>query len=177
MAYVFTETQAFADGPEFQQMITQVSNKLGFFGSERLNQSHIVSLMTHCQYEQILDHNKPSPYCAAFSPANVQVYQYYKDLQFYFMSGYGYPKYNTLYKNMNCYLVKDMVTFLQATDNQKARLNFAHDVTVQFFLRAMGLFDDAVPLSANNFNQQFFRKWRTSLFTPMAANLAIVRYE
>lgn len=171
------EAQVFADGPKFQEMITQVSNKLGFFGSELLNQTEIVRLMTHCQYEQILNYTEASPFCSAFSDENVQVYEYYKDLQFYFMTGYGFTQYRALFKNMNCYLVQDMLNFLQATDNQKAKLSFGHDVTVQFLLVAMGLFEDAVPLTANNFDQQYSRKWRTSLFTPMGANLAVVRYE
>ncbi len=171
------EIQTFADGPEFTEMITQVSNKLGFFGSERLSQTQVITLMTHCQYEQILNHDKRSPFCAAFSDANAQVYEYYKDLQFSFISGYGIPEYRALYKNMNCYLVKDMLNFLQATDNQRARLSFGHDVTVQFLLVAFGLFEDTVPLRANNFKQQAFRKWKTSQITPMGANLAVVRYE
>jgi multiple inositol-polyphosphate phosphatase/2,3-bisphosphoglycerate 3-phosphatase len=172
-----SEAQAFADGPWFQQMITQVSNKLGFFGSERLNQSEIIAMMTHCQYEQILNHYKASPFCSAFSPANAQVYEYYKDFSFYYLCGYGYTAYRNLFKNMGCYLVKDMLNFLQATDNQKAKLSFGHDATLQLFMVAMGLFNDPVPLTANNFDKQLSRQWKTSLITPMAANLAVVRYD
>lgn len=171
------EAETFANGPRFQQMITQVSNKLGFFGTERLNETEINALMTHCQYEQILHHDKASPFCSVFSVDNVHVLEYYKDLMFYYYTGYGLPQYRSLYKNMNCYLVQDMLNFLQATDNQKAKLSFGHDITVQFLMVAMGLFDDAVPLTGDNFDQELFRKWKLSLVTPMAANLAVVRYE
>lgn len=170
------EIQKFANGPEFQEMSTQVSNKLGFFGSQALSQSTIIKLMTHCQYEQVLNQSEPSPFCSAFSIDNAYVYEYYKDLQFYYMSGYGNSALRKLYKNMACYLVKDMLNFLQATDNQRARLNFGHDVTVQFLMNALGLFEDALPLTAANYEKQFLRKWRTSIITPMAANLAVVRY-
>ncbi|XP_037050011.1 multiple inositol polyphosphate phosphatase 1-like isoform X1 [Bradysia coprophila] len=171
------EAQAFADGPRFQEMITQVSNKLGFVGSDRLNQTQVVALMTHCQYEQILNHLKASPFCSAFSPGNVQVYEYYNDLIFYYMCGYGYTSCRTMFKNMDCYLVQDMLDFLQAADNQRAKLSFGHDTTVQFLMVAMGLFNDRIPLTAKNFEKQLSRHWRTSLITPMAANLAVVRYD
>ncbi len=172
-----SEFQAFADGPKFQEMLTQVSNKLGFIGSKRLTDSQIITLMTHCQYEAIVNRNRSSPFCSVFSYANVQVFEYYKDLQFYYVCGYGLPEFRALFKNMNCYLVKDMLNYLQATDNQKARLSFGHDFTMQFFMVAMGLFEDTVPLTAQNFEQQSLRKWRTSFISPMGANLAVVRYE
>ncbi|XP_037050012.1 multiple inositol polyphosphate phosphatase 1-like isoform X2 [Bradysia coprophila] len=172
-----SEAQAFADGPRFQEMITQVSNKLGFFGSDRLNMTQVTALMTHCQYEQILNHLKASPFCSAFSPANIQVYEYYKDLAFYYMCGYGYTAYRTLFKNMDCYLVQDMLDFLQATDNQRAKLSFGHDATVQLLMVALGLLNDSLPLTANNFEKQYSRQWRTGLITPMGANLAVVRYD
>lgn len=172
-----SEVEAFTNGPKFQELITQVSNKLGFYGSEVLSLSDIKKLMTHCQYEQILNPDKLSPFCAAFSILNNLVYEYYKDLQFYYLSGYGYRDYRALFKNMNCHLMKDLLNFLVATGNQKARLNFGHDVTVQFLLVALGVFEDAVPLTASNFEQQYGRQWKTSLLTPMGANLAVVRYE
>lgn len=75
------ETDAFAEGPEYQQMITQVSSKLGFHGSHTLSPEHITVLQVICYFEQLWNLNGTSALCASFSVANHQVLEYRKDLR------------------------------------------------------------------------------------------------
>lgn len=175
----YTQAKLFAKGQEYQQMIKRVSDKLGFQGSAQLNETSIDKLISHCKYEQIYDHHSLSALCSAFSIADHQVIEYYRDLQFYYSAGYGNPGYRKLYKTMSCTLLQAMLKFLQSNDeaDQKAKLWFGHDMTLLFMFNALGLFEDEVPLSDSNFAQQTMRKWKTSFLTPMGGNIAVVRFE
>jgi len=61
-----SEAEAFTKGTNYQQMIKQVSEKLGFFGSQQLNASIVDKLLTHCKYEQILNPSMQSAFCSVF---------------------------------------------------------------------------------------------------------------
>lgn len=173
------EATVFAQGQYYQQMVKQVSEKLGFKNSEQLPANTVDKMITHCKYEQIYNHIAPSPFCSAFSVANHQVNEYYRDLQFSYLSAYGNPAYRKLYENMSCYLLQAMLQFLQSNDpsDQKAKLWFGHDVTLQFMFTALGLFEDATPLTGSNFPQQTNRQWKSSYLTPMGGNMAVIRFE
>lgn len=175
-----TEQQAFMRMPEFQEMLSQVSAKLGFHGPEQLRFSEIEVLVNLCKFEQIWNINATSPMCAAFSIANHQVLEYYEDLHFYYRFGYGHAEtFRTLLEGINCDLMQDMLTFMQSTDPNAptARLFGGHTATMQLILVTLGLFEDEVPLTRHNFAQQTFRKWKSSLLAPKGTNLVVVRYE
>ena len=173
------EQRAFLEGPEYENMLTQVSEKLGFFGSNTLRAVQVDVLATICKFEQIWDTNSTSPMCAAFSIANHQVLEYHEDLDYYYRVGYGYSEYRTLFENMNCHLMQDMLRFLQSNDptDHKARVFSSHSSVLQLILVTFGVFEDEVGLTRHNFAQQAFRLWKSSLVAPMATNLAVIRYE
>lgn len=172
------EQVAFAKTPEFVQMLEQVNTKLGFLGAEQKSAFEIEKLITHCRYEQMYDHTKPSAFCAAFSYANHEIYEYYYDLLNYFRSGYGYTEYRNLYENLGCTLLQEILKYLMSNDlnDQKAKILYGHDVTLQLLFVTMGFFEDKVPLRADNFAQQSKRQWKASL-TPMGGNMAIIKYK
>jgi multiple inositol-polyphosphate phosphatase/2,3-bisphosphoglycerate 3-phosphatase len=76
-----TEQSAFLDGPEYQQAMVQISEKLGFRGSRQLRQEEIDVIENLCRYEQIWNVEEPSPWCAGFSVANQAVLEYFRDLE------------------------------------------------------------------------------------------------
>jgi len=174
-----SEVEIFAQTSDYKEMIQQVSNKLGFYGSRSLSADMVDKLITHCKYERIYSHIKPSAFCAAFSVANHQVNEYYRDLSFYYLFGYGNQPYRKLYENMSCYLVQAMLQFLQSNNpsDQKAKLWFAHDATLQLMFMGLGLFEDEVPLTGSNFEQQINRKWKSTFLTPMGGNFAVIRFD
>ena len=173
------EQNKFTEGPEYEEMILQVSEKLGFLGSKALRTREVEALASICKYEQIWDTNATSPMCAAFSVANHQVLEYYEDLSYYWKVGYGYSNFRALFENMNCHLMQDMLTFLEsnsATDH-KARIFSTHSTILQLILVTFGAFEDENPLTRHNFAQQTLRLWKSSLVAPMGTNLAVIRYE
>lgn len=176
---VYAEQMAFAEGPEFQEMLSQVSAKLGFHGSQHLRANEIETIMMICKYEQLWALNSTSPFCAAFSIANHQVHEYYKDLEYYFRYGYGHTNYRTLFENFNCHLLQDLLRFFQSNDpsDHTVRVFNGHLVSLQILLVTFGALEDKTPLNRHNFAQQTNRMWRGSVITPMAANLVVVRYE
>lgn len=171
------EQNEFVEGPEYQEMITQVSRKLGFHGSHILTAEEVETLTIICRFEQIWDTNSTSPLCAGFSVANHQVNEFWEDLYYYYRWGYGQTNYRRLFENLGCHLIQDMLRFLQSNDSSKARLFSAHLPTIQLALVSFGALEDSVLLTRHNFAQQTLRLWKSSLITPMAANLAVIRYE
>lgn len=75
------EQSAFTNGPEYQQMLTQVSEKLGFHGSRQLREVEVEAIANLCKFEQIWFLDEPSPWCSAFSVTNHMVLEYLEDLE------------------------------------------------------------------------------------------------
>lgn len=173
------EQDAFREGPEYEEMIREISTKLGFHGSHTLRNAEVEMLFQICKYEQIFDLNSTSPLCAALSVANHQVYEYNWDLDIYYRVGYGHSNYRRLFENINCFLMQDMLRFLQSNDvnDHKARIFNSNMADSVLFLLNFGAFEDDVALTRHNFAQQSNRLWKSSLITPMGANLAVIRFE
>lgn len=152
---------------------------MGFHGSHILRAVEVETLAILCRFEQIWDMNATAPLCAAFSVANHQVIEYWNDLYYYYRWGYGRRDYRRLYQNLPCHLIQDMLNFLRSNNpnDQRARIFGAHLPSLYLTLVSFGTFEEENPLSRHNFAQQAFRLWRSSIITPMAANLAVIRYE
>lgn len=176
---VQVEQDAFVEGPEYQEMIAQVSAKLGFHGSHILRAVEVETLIRICRYEQIWDLNATSALCGAFSVANHQVLEYFEDLEYYYKVGFGYTDYRRLFENLNCNLMQDLLNFLQSNDanDHKARIFSTHSTILQLILVTLGVFEDEVQLTRHNFAQQTNRLWKSSLVAPMGTNLVVIRYE
>lgn len=59
----------------------------------------------------------------------------------------------------------------------KVSAYFTHSTTLYLFLTALGAFEDQVPLRADNYSQQKYRKFRSSKMIPYGANFAAIRYQ
>lgn len=173
------ERDEFREGPEYQQMTSQVSAKLGFHASHALRNHEVATLALICKYEQIWHLNTTSPLCGAFSVANRQVIEYLEDLEFYHRVGPGRTEYRRLFENLVCFNMQDLLRFLQSNgvDDHKARIYSAHVTILPMILMNLGAFETDEILTQHNFAQQTQRVWRAGMIIPMAANLAVIRYE
>jgi multiple inositol-polyphosphate phosphatase / 2,3-bisphosphoglycerate 3-phosphatase len=113
-----------------------------------------------------------SPWCAAFTPNHVNVLEYLEDLKYFYSAGPG----NELNKNIMCSAVQDLLKNLQSESNPKAVAYFSHSVALQLFLTALGYAKNE-KLKADNYNANKYRKYRTSILSPFASNLAVIKYE
>ncbi|XP_037028749.1 multiple inositol polyphosphate phosphatase 1-like [Bradysia coprophila] len=174
------EQDAFVEGPEYQEMVMQVSAKLGFHNSNVLRHSDIVLLALQCKYDQMwnLNYTSPSPFCASFSVANGQVVEYYQDLYWYHIIGYGQPEHRRLFENVMCFTLQDMLRFVRSNDARDHKLRIFNGHVRQFLMFLhFDAFDGDNVLTRHNFAQQSQRVWRSTELLPMAMNIAVVRYD
>lgn len=168
---------AWQNGNEFQTMLTQVNDKLGLLGNQRLSARQSRTIWEICNFEQLWDSSARAPFCGVFSPSQNLVLEYFEDLDYYYNAGYGGPR--RLFENLNCHLIQDMLDFIQndSSTGETTRIYSTHSTAFQLFLVTLGVFGSDVPLTAANFNAQASREWRSSLITPMAVNLAAIRFK
>lgn len=166
---------AWQNGNEFQTMMTQVNDKLGLIGNQRLSARQTRTIWEICNFEQLWLPTVSAPFCGVFSPSNNLALEYFEDLDYYYNAGFGGPR--RLFENMNCPLMQDLLEFLDTTSVETTRIYSTHSTAFTLFLVTLGVFGDDTPLTAANFNLQAFRQWRSSLVTPMAVNIAAIRYE
>lgn len=119
-----------------------------------------------------------SPWCLAFNQDQLRLIEYAEDLKFFYKYGYG----NELNRKVGCPPARDLYEKFERTVNgnsngNKVTVFFTHSATIQTFLTAMGIAQDNMPLTSQNYFEQHGRKWRTSIIDPFASNLAAILYQ
>ncbi|XP_070975426.1 multiple inositol polyphosphate phosphatase 1-like [Oncorhynchus clarkii lewisi] len=133
-----------------------------------------------CSYEFAIK-SLNSPWCNLFDETDAQVLEYKNDLKQYWKRGYGHD----INRKSSCALFHDLFNRL---DKAAHEIRFGHvseAVTIQVghaetllpLLALMGFFRDETPLTADNFDLQHGRTFRTSRIVPYAANLVFVLYD
>lgn len=170
------EVQAFIDGPEFKNVVHQVSERLGF--DEDLPFKSVLVMYTSCVFERAWTVGELSPWCAAFVEESLKVFEYEEDLHYYTHNSYG----QQLSTRVGCQPLQDMFRHFtdaakgDAKDEPRGIFYFTHSSMLQLFLTTIGAAEDASPLTASNYESGRHRKWRTSYLAPFAANFAAVFY-
>ena len=170
---------AFAEGPEISQMLQQINRKLGLQGRSSLGFEEVLLVWEWCRYETGSTHGEISAaWCVPFSVAHHELLEYYRDIGYYHFTGYGVQP-QRLIENLNCHLIQDMLTLMQSNNNdeQTVKIYSTFSQILQAFLVVLGAFRDNVPLNQHSFGQAMLRAWRSSVLTPNAANLVVLRYE
>lgn len=181
----FDEQVALRQGPEFQEMLTDVNRKLGFHGSNALSFDTIYTMWEWCRFETAStfritgsETGENSAWCAPFSVAHHLLFEYHEDLFHFYYTGYGVRN-QRLVENLNCGVMQDLLNFIDSNNNNDAvaRIFMTHRQLVQLMMVALGSFRDTWPLHRHNYAQQSGRNWLTSIMTPWGTNFAVIRYE
>lgn len=167
-----TEYAKFVKSRTITQLLSDVSQRLGYKFPMKLEQ--VLDMFDMCRYDQAWALEKPSPWCTAFTPTQVDDLEYLYDLDTYY--GRGYANGNELNKRLACAAVNDMIHHLETDNEPKAVAYFTHSEAVLLLLTALQAFRDSEPLRADNFYSMSRRKWRTSEISPFASNFAAVKY-
>ncbi|KAI0366123.1 phosphoglycerate mutase-like protein [Pilatotrama ljubarskyi] len=111
-----------------------------------------------------------SPWCEAFTPSEIEDFEYELDLLMDGAFGYNLP--GSMGEVLGSLYVSKLVErFTNSTGDAKpAYLEFGHDTTIDLALTALGLAKDTPPLSATG-PVRASRKWRTSQQVPFAAQM------
>lgn len=99
--------------------------------------------------------------------------EYQEDLSYYYKSSHG----SAVNENIQCETVKDMLTRFEDEKSPKVTAYFTHSAAVQLFLTALGALKDDKAPTATNYLEMSSRKWRTSVVSPFAANVAVIKYK
>lgn len=166
-----SEYVKFQSSSLFKKMSEDMSVRLGY--KYTLNPKQIDTMWDMCRFDQAWYLQDASPWCAAFTPEHVNILEYLEDLKYYYKAGYG----SDLNSNLMCAAVKDMVRTIQSEDNPKVVAYFSHASAIQLFLTAIGYGKDNDALRADNYPQMKYRKFRSSVLSPFASNIAVVKYE
>ncbi|XP_063240305.1 multiple inositol polyphosphate phosphatase 1-like [Bacillus rossius redtenbacheri] len=174
----YKEMHLFEEGPEMQNLIQNVSSRLGF--RYKLNIHQINMMYDMCRYDKAWQVKQLSPWCAVFSSKELQLLEFREDLEYYYYSGYG----NHLNVKLGCPVVHDMLEHFrkveEAGDGGPQQplgvFYFAHSATLQMALSQLGIARDPQPLTHASFQSAAHRRWKTSELSPFAANLAAVLY-
>lgn len=132
----------------------------------------LIILMPPGRYDQAWQLDRPSAWCAAFTPSQIDELEYLLDLDTYYGHGYG----NELNNRLACAAVSDMIQHLASNDQPNAIAYFAHSESVELLLTALQAVKDSQPLRADNYYTMSHRKWRNSEIAPFASNFAAVKY-
>lgn len=109
----------------------------------------------------------PSPWCAAFTPNQIDDLEYLEDLQKYYKSGYG----RKLNGRVQCVAVNDMIHHLETNNLPKTVVYFTHSKSVLLLLTALRFLKDSDSPRADNYYSMSHRKWRLSNISPFGSNL------
>lgn len=166
-----SEVAKFINSAEYQQMLRDVSTRLGF--KYALDADQINTIWDLCRYEQAWNIVKLSPWCVAFTKDQVDLLEYKEDLQLYYKSGYGRP----INSRIPCELMKDLLNHFQSDTGPNVIAYFSHDDMINTMLVALRSYKDAQPLRADNFNFMRRRLWKSSELNPFAANIVAAKYK
>lgn len=184
--------EIFYKSPDFQEMATRVSQRLGF--EENLNASMLETIYLECAFEKAWNIYERSKWCTVFKEEDLVVLEYAQDLKLYYKSGYGREEKN---KQLGCPILRDLYQRLNntitgccnvfarnnkinvffslgAAKEPKATFYFSHSKALHQLLLNLGLYKDEIALKGDNYKTQTHRKFRSSLFGQFATNVLVV---
>lgn len=153
------------------QLVNDVSQRLGY--KFPLKPEQIFDMYDMCAMDQAWTLEKPSPWCTAFTPNQVNDIEYLEDLKAFYEYSYGRKP----SARLACASVNDMIRHLDSNTGPNAVNYFAHSKGVVLLLTALHGAQDSEFIRADNYYNMLQRKWRLSDLTPFAANFAAVKYD
>lgn len=160
------EAKMFQEGPEIAKVVQEATRRLGInitFGDAE-------TMYDACRYYKAWDPAALSPWCAAFTPENLKVLEYWEDLLYYYEDGYGHA----INYESACPPIQDLVQhfrkFVETGQGPRGIFYFTHSGALNKVMTRLGLYKDSVPLTHDNFDPN--RLWRTSHNGMFATNLA-----
>ncbi|RWS26509.1 Multiple inositol polyphosphate phosphatase 1-like protein [Leptotrombidium deliense] len=158
-----------------------VKQRLGIRNNTDLSDFDFVDMIIRaCKFEYAIDGD--SPWCAAFGEPEIQIMEYYEDLEDILDDGHG----RQMNLEMPCPLFNDLKSKIQrpeASRRLKTYAYFTHAGALKRLWASLGLFKDeqlmsnySSPETGYCLNNRKQRNWRSSLNTPFGANVCFAVY-
>ena len=161
----------FKTGTEVGKVTQKLREKLKVSGKVEIAATVMFEL---CAFAFLLEQDLG--WCSLFDKDDADVMQYLNDLEAYYESSYGHE----LSYEIICPLVNEIVSTIKVFKEERETFGifrFAHSETLRPLFTMLGLFNESIPLRADNFEKQAGRQFSTSHNTPLASNAAFVLYE
>ncbi|XP_050431284.1 multiple inositol polyphosphate phosphatase 1-like [Adelges cooleyi] len=173
---VHPEALRFRSSPEYVKMVGQISARLGFL--DNITDSIVHAMYESCRYNKALVLNSFPAWCGLFTRQELQLLEYYEDLDFYYKYGYG-SDFNV---KVGCPIAHELLGYLndaakEQKDSPSAVFRFGSSAGLLTTLIALDMAKDSVPLTHANYHSQYRRQWRMSQVDPFSGNLAAVFYK
>jgi len=159
-------------------VVSRIQSLLGINPAHwQLDSSTIDVLYTACCFD-VSQRNDTDHFCTLFTEEDILMFEYYEDLSNYYEKGYGTPLSYQIAAPLLQNFFGIMNNFIAGkTFEQSAALRFAHAETILPFVSLLGLFAGDPPLTWNLATYDIInRKFRSSIISPFAANVAFVLY-
>lgn len=168
------EIENFANGPEIKNLTRQLEKRLQITGKLSLTFDFVEKIFRLCAFGVM--NRRDSSWCSLLTEEDVKVLEYQGDLENYYEHSYG----NSINHKIECTLLSDISQHLGDFSTEKSAVRgvfrFTSSGTLVSLLTILGLFNDSVPLRADNYIQQNKRQFTISNMVPMSANIAFVLY-
>lgn len=163
--------RAFSNSSLMVTIVDRINNKLNL-PEHTLTFDDAYLMYSTCAFETAWKANIKSPWCSAFSANEMKVFEYYEDLKYYWVDGYGF----NLNHEQACVAFEDIVSFFRDKNPYpKATIYFTHSGTLLKVMSHLGLYKEDVPLTQYNFSdKKDNRNFRVSRIGSFATNLAFV---
>lgn len=154
-----------------------MTKRLGF--SKKLKHDDIDIMYDNCRYDKSLRPTGVSAWCSVFTKSELFLMEYYEDLTQYYKSGFSHP----FNPKLGCLPLRNMMeTFKKTVSDKVAKprvINmYSHDTLLNLMFTTLGFGKDDQPLMGTGYESLMVnRKFRTSLNSPFAGNLAVILME
>ncbi|KAK2820190.1 hypothetical protein Q5P01_023149 [Channa striata] len=174
------EVEKFKRGEEMEAVRRKMAERLGL-PQHRLTPDLVEAAFFLCSYELSIK-SLHSPWCFLFNESDAKVLEYKSDLKQYWKRSYGHaisglsscPLFHHLFRTLDKAGRPRRST---EASPEPASILVGHAETLLPLLSLLGLHKDKTPPTANNYQSQYGRTFRTSRITPYAANLLFVLYD
>ncbi|KAI0084033.1 phosphoglycerate mutase-like protein [Irpex rosettiformis] len=170
--YAYGNNATIAWGAHYLPPITKRLNKL--LPAVNLTTDNVHGALYACAYDGAAYGLDKSPWCSAFTPSEIEDFEYELDLLMDGAFGYNLPGdmgpvLGSVYVNT----LLDRLTNETGTA-EEVYLEFGHDTTIDLALVGLGLVEDIPGLSTSS--RKSGRKFRTSLQVPFGAQMVWERF-
>ncbi|XP_050424338.1 multiple inositol polyphosphate phosphatase 1-like [Adelges cooleyi] len=168
------ESGKFKKSDFMNKVVERVKVKMG---ADDITIDDVNIMFGACRDERSLDDESIPPWCSVFRQEDLEVLEYFDELHLYYAYGYGKPFNVKLACPMAIRLLQTLEDKINKKEGPDGVFHFAKNTNILSLHVMLGLGKDDCPLTSSNFIEMKNRKWRSSMFSPWAANFMAVLFE